>query len=297
MAILCEMHTNLCWSVAFVLFDPDWEKLAPRVKALSRVAPVLLVDNSPEDQHRAAEAAGLIPEAAWLRHGNRAGIAGALNAAADWASTHGEWLLTMDQDSELGTPLALALAAAARRETARGKTAIFAPAHCLEGDHSSPPGPDQWQDVDSVMTSGNLLRLEAWKSIGGFREELFIDSVDHDFCLRLADAQWKVRFNPALQLPHSLGALQRHPVGFGKTLAITHHNPVRRYFITRNRWSTMRWHWRRHPRFVLREFKHQMLDILAIVLFEEKKVSKCKALVWGSWHALKGQLGPAPFRQ
>lgn len=31
-----------------------------------------------------------------------------------------------------------------------------------------------------------LLRLEFAKAIGGFRDDYFIDSVDHEFCLRAA---------------------------------------------------------------------------------------------------------------
>jgi len=42
------------------------------------------------------------------------------------------------------------------------------------------------------MTSGNLLNLHAVKQIGGFSEDLFIDRVDQEYCLRLRMNNFRV---------------------------------------------------------------------------------------------------------
>jgi GT2 family glycosyltransferase len=64
---------------------------------------------------------------------------------------------------------------------------------------------ERFEEKLVVITSGNLLKVSAFERIGGFREDLFIDSVDFDFCLRLKKSGYRImRCNQAI-LYHSLG--------------------------------------------------------------------------------------------
>ncbi len=47
---------------------------------------------------------------------------------------------------------------------------------------------------------------EAWQQTGGFDPRFFLYHEDLDFCLRLRERGWRLRFEPALECLHDLGA-------------------------------------------------------------------------------------------
>lgn len=116
-----------------------------------------------------------------LSYGKNLGIAAALNLAIKKGLECGyEWLLTMDQDSFFDDIQAKKFFESLT--TIDKKTgAIVSPAHKKNSDDNEPC---IYVRKDEVMTSGNLLNLSLTKQIGLFNEDLFIDSVDHDYCLR-----------------------------------------------------------------------------------------------------------------
>lgn len=96
---------------------------------------------------------------------NNQGIAKALNVAASRAFEEGfDWLLTMDQDSQASegmVPTLLEVCAKIPKE----RIGIIAPKYILETD-SSELDQNNIQEVDVVITSGNLLNMCAFKEIG-----------------------------------------------------------------------------------------------------------------------------------
>jgi rhamnosyltransferase len=96
--------------------------------------------------------------------------------------------------------------------------------------------------VDRVITSGNVISLEAWSEVGRFYEPLFIDEVDYDFCYRLREKGLRIIQYTDIRMKHILGDLRRsflpRPAHFG----------VRCYYITRN----MLFIKRKYPQYSLR---------------------------------------------
>jgi rhamnosyltransferase len=83
--------------------------------------------------------------------------------------------------------------------------------------------------VDRVITSGNIINLRIWKRIGEFNEQLFIDEVDHEFCYRLRNQGYNIIQIHTCRMYHSLGINKR-------TLFSHHcqHEGIRLYYIMRN---------------------------------------------------------------
>ena len=67
--------------------------------------------------------------------------------------------------------------------------------------------------VLTPMTSGSLLDLSAYEAVGPFMDELFIDQVDNEFCLRLRAAGFSVleAGEATLQSPSGRRALSPFP--------------------------------------------------------------------------------------
>jgi len=86
-----------------------------------------------------------------------------------------------------------------------------------------PPEPDV-EPLAAALTSGNLLRLAAFKETGGFMEKLFIDYVDVEYCMRLQIHGFSVlRANRAVLL-HRLGGMTSRRF-LGLTVHPVDHSP------------------------------------------------------------------------
>ncbi len=159
------------------------------------------------------------------------GVAKALNIGAEMARNEGfEWLLTMDQDSRFqdGTLEALIQYLENNKTENIG---LISPWHNTK---SGAVKPDiAVEEVMEVMTSGNIINLKAHQQIGGFKEWLFIDSIDIEYGMNLNKHHYKVIRLNNVELEHELGDIKIKHV-LGRNLVCSNHNYIRRYYIVRN---------------------------------------------------------------
>jgi rhamnosyltransferase len=151
-----------------------------------------------------------------------------------------------------------------------------------------------WEELDYVITSGSLISLAAYTAIGPFREELFIDYVDMDYCLRARARGFRVIKTRTPLMTHAIGAYTQHR-WLGKTKWTTNHSPDRRYYIARNDTVMLReygnypaglWRWK--------SFVRSFRLCKRIALYERMKLPKIMAVGQGWWHGVRGRLGPRP---
>jgi len=69
----------------------------------------------------------------------------------------------------------------------------------LDWDHTNPG------DVDWVSGTCMLVRRGAFEEVGGFDERYFMYVEDVDLCWRLRDAGWRVGYEPAGRVVHTIG--------------------------------------------------------------------------------------------
>ncbi|MEJ0034094.1 MAG: glycosyltransferase [Bacteroidota bacterium] len=197
--------------------------------------------------------------------GNNIGVAAALNLGLKKAIDEKfDWLLTMDQDSvfEHGALAELKKVAF----TAKDNIAIVSPFHLTAKAKRKSIAVEE---VRFTMTSGNLVR----PGLGFFEEKLFIDSVDNEYCLRLRKNGYKIiRVNQAV-LNHHLGTLKKNWLGFSTIV----HPASRRYYITRNMLYVMS----KYPEFILFGLKELIKSFVLILLVEDDKINKLKAMIKG----------------
>jgi rhamnosyltransferase len=148
-------------------------------------------------------------------------------------------------------------------------------------------------EVTMLVTSGSMIELEVWTELGGFAEDLFIDYVDIDYCLRVVRAGRKIAVAAATGLRHKLGARQAGRL-LGKDLRPTHHDAFRHYYIARNRVHV----WRRHalavPHWALFDLSFAGFNAFRVLAFESAKWRKLKAVLLGTWDGLLRRRGPCP---
>ncbi len=216
------------------------------------------------------------------------GIAKALNIAAKNAIKDGyDWLLTMDQDSSFeAKELKKMIGFIKINDTSR--LGLISPWHKLKNNLMKPS--ENVEKMIEVMTSGNIVSLKAYKKVGGWKDWMFIDSVDIEFCMNLNIHDYEVlRLNYA-ELEHNLGDIKVKKLLF-KKFSASNHNYIRRYYIVRNVLYVSRLYKKYYPRYCLRLKISILKSIRNILMFEKDKFRKIKSMFRGYIDFKKGKTG------
>ena len=192
---------------------------------------LVVVDNSAiNNQHLFDEIESIHKVYIW--NGENMGIAKALNQGLDILISQGyKFALTFDQDSSFEEKeIEKLLAAAQNLEWER--TGLLSPIHVQQ--NSVPQyNVNEYTQLTAVMTSGNLLNLEVAQALGFFNEQLFIDHVDNEYCLRLNKAGYKVLVANSF-LVHELGKYKDAFILGKRVGGFISHSPDRLYYFVRN---------------------------------------------------------------
>lgn len=277
-----------------VTYFPDSDVLENLSKVRPQVEALVVVDNgSPLASVHLLRAASTEMGFAFLENGENLGIAAALNTGIRWAGDRGfEWIVLFDQDSATTPGFIDAMLRGFANSPSGERLGILVPRYIdKRSGIDLPQDPAHTGGLQTAMTSGTLMRLSLFREHGPFQEELFIDSVDSEYSLRLRSRGYLIEeCNDAILL-HSPG----HP----KTLTLygiylfktANYSPVRRYYQDRNRVWLIRRYWKVFPRFCLRLFRDSLKENVKIILGEDRKWRKCYCSGLGIADALRGRMG------
>ena len=245
---------------------------------------LLLFDNTPDAREPAAWCPAPSGNVTYVAAGGNRGVAAAFNAAARMAArgdfTH---ILTLDQDSVPPPDLAITLFhSLPSAEWLR--TGLVGPQHAREDIRlveraSATP-------VERLMSSGCLVNLDAWRAVGGYNEQFFMDHVDSDFCLRLRRAGYRIVCCHQVVMPHRLGASRVH-VLLGHRFLVNHHPPARRYTMARNTVGLCHLYGRDFPGLRRRQARELTGLAIKILLFERRKGAQLVAIMRGLWDGFR----------
>jgi rhamnosyltransferase len=284
-------------SCALVVSYYPEESLTHLLELLRRIyGAVIVVDNSPEPPKQLLQMEG---PTVILNRENR-GQAAALNQGFRVAMELGfHWIASFDQDS---LPQDEHLAGMRRAHDAHPNKDLIAVIGCNyasgEGETRKVGMPKLEQSesayymLPTVITSGSMTKAAAFRSIGGFREDFFIDHVDHEWCLRARSKGLDVIVSPEILMEHGIGELSYHHF-MGKRLEASNHSPLRRYYWVRNLTLLARSSIFSDMRYILLlVLYHVPCSIVSILLFESQKMNKLKEMLRGLVHGIIGRLGP-----
>jgi len=228
-----------------------------------------------------------------IRNKNNFGIANALNIAANYAIKYNyDWLLTLDQDSKLSPVMIETMLNLYRvlPEKAQNRVAILAP------NYKTIKGFAYRQKVRSkiipaAITSGQLVKKSTFKKIGLYKDNLFIECVDNDFCLR---AKKKGLFTLLVIEAMLYQRIGDNPVlknFLGKKFVLTNHSPVRYYYIYRNSVYLYKKYFTSSFGWVLNNIGSNIKLFIKLIFYEDKKISKILMLLLGIFHGLINHYG------
>jgi rhamnosyltransferase len=262
-----------------VLYNPELNVLSNINSYLEQVDKLFVVDNSDKINESVPEKISLLQKTEYISNKTNLGIAAALNIGAKKAVDEGyDYLLTMDQDSKAAPSMVSTI-----REcfSIDPKIAVVSPVlYQPEGRNINYKSVRPCKQVFTAWTSGNLLDLNMFKLSGGFNEDLFIDYVDHEFCLRLNKMGYKIYVCNKTQLIHNLGKIEEINLLFRKVYP-TNHSAIRLYYRTRNRFYVKNIYRKDFPEFFKQDNKDFWRTFLKVILFEKDKLNKIKLSIRG----------------
>jgi rhamnosyltransferase len=221
------------------------------------------------------------------------GIAAALNIGIRQAHDLGfELFLLLDHDTEL-LPGAIGYLVSVREacRLALGRSPDIVGGayveHC-DGVPCNPPdlsvaSPD-WIEELVVITSGSLIDWRTFADCGLFREDFFIDMVDHEYCLRLRLRGGLVVRTRIPVGRHRLGEMARVSsiLSLGRLRTVTNHTATRRYYQVRNLVLLKRLYGGQFPDFMRAQRRELRSQLRHVLKYEHHRWSK----LWAAWSGL-----------
>jgi len=286
---------NIC--ALIITYYPD-DDLPGRARLIAnQVGRVLIIDNNSPIVVRETllEISSQTPISLILNPENL-GVATALNQGMAWAKENGcQWILALDQDSIISPYLIERYQSIYDAIEPKCSIGILASnfldpfgKDCLWRVKSQ--GKHPWIEVPSAITSGTLLSRIAFDHCGTFRDDLFIDMVDTEYCLRLRSHNYRVYMSREPLMTHPIGTKSRHKLLCAQVF-VSNHSAVRKYYITRNRLVLAAEYLFREPAVVLKELRDSLYSLVTILFYESDKLNKYRAICLGISHALHRRMG------
>ena len=270
-----------------VLYNPNQAVVDNINSYLDDIDLLFAIDNSETIN---LEIIGLIiksPKIQYINNNGNQGVAKALNIAAKQAIERGyEWLLMMDQDSSFNFS-GLQKYLHCTKTFPHSDVALFSPNRFINPDTNVSCS---FTEKLTAITSGSLLNLHLYTSIGEFDENLFIDEVDHDYCLRAHLNHYKIIEFETIYLHHQIGtqeAIKRH----GKIQLINIHSPLRHYYMTRNCLFIFSKYHNYFPEFTRRRIWEVIKTLLFALIYSKERIQRLQYIFKALGHFLIGRKG------
>ncbi len=267
-------------ALVIVSFHPD-EHFGSRVESIAeQFTQIFIIDNSGPE-------APVVPDleinnTQLVRNQVNLGLAKALNIGCTQALEQGfEWAVTLDQDTELSPDYL-------RKIISSWLSSGLSP-HVLGCNYFNVTrarnrfalsGIPHTKIKKTVITSGCLMHLPTWSELGKFRAEYFIDSIDHEFCLRARKRGHRVAINLQPLMTHTIGDNEEYPE-YLKRFAPYSHSSLRTYTNARNTTRTILEYAYEEPAWCIRKMAGLVYEAVAIILLEKQKVARIKAFFTG----------------
>lgn len=277
-----------------VTFEPSQAQVSNIEYIASELDFVFVADNSERGSSVLSDHAACFPDNVQvLLNGNAGGIAGALNVGVQEAiKDFGDcFIFLLDQDSCLPASFFQKQSLFA----VENHRQVVAPKYFdinsrtfgnytrlskwrienIYGEQAVQPF-----EVTFAITSGTLIHSSLFEEVGFFREDYFIDHVDSEFCIRLHEAGHLILINPEVVFEHAIGSRKLRKF-LGINFKPNFHSAARRYYAIRNGIFMIRQHVRFFPSIIWLIFLRIAYEYSGILLFENSRWSKVKALYWG----------------
>lgn len=290
--MLFPTKQNLC--AVITSFNPDPE-FADRILQISKqVSGVVIIDNNsiPEIIYW-LEALSVKSTFHAIFNSSNLGVATALNQGIRWAKVNNyNWVILFDQDTVISDNMVEILFSTYQRIGKWEQIGIIGADYFNIGteDNNDQASTDTcYQEVKSMITSGSLFSIDLFDKIGPFRDDLFIDFIDIEYCLRARFKGFKIIKLKAQLMQQSIGSTTMHKLPWRST-GTSNHSPIRRYYMMRNNIILAKEYFSIDLRWVFSSLFITFKSIPLICFYEKDKLIKLRYTFLGILDGITGKL-------
>lgn len=275
-----------------VLYNPDIERLQENLNTISgQVDEILLIDNGSTNTSRIKSLCGggnyLV-----IFNKDNLGISHALNQILSYSIQNDyDWFITLDQDSVANCYLI---------ENYKSFLQTHPEINCgcitsniidrnFERKEKYNNNCD-YKIINYCITSGSMMNANIISSIGGFDDQMFIDKVDTEICIRMTNNGYqiiRINFDGVL---HEIGHAKQINLVFRKW-DLYNHPPVRRYYMCRNAVYLLK---KYHSAYTLKVLMGEILQTILVLIHEDQKKKKFTFSFYGYRDGIQGRMGSIP---
>lgn len=221
--------------VGIVTFNPEIGRLRENINSIYNQSDLLIIiDNHSSNVDSIKKTINPLERIVLIENSKNCGIAKGLNQMCNYAKQKGyDWILTLDQDSVCPKNLLLEM----KKYIHICNVGIICPRFknniSNNKTNKSNINVNEYDEIDMCITSGSLMRIEAWEKSGKFDDWMFIDCVDYDICMKFKLNNYKVIRINSLILDHHVGE-GNIKYFFNRKIVLYNHNKVRNYYFVRN---------------------------------------------------------------
>jgi len=199
------------------------------------------------------------------------GIAKAINLALKNSfKENNKWLMTLDQDSSFNTNDFKTFINSFYKIKNKKNLAIFTPIHNKKFIKNS------IEEKIFVMTSANIVNVDIALKIGGYDENIFIDEVDHEFCLKIKKKNFIIIQNNAIAINHILGT----KIKKNQKKIVLYHS-IRLYYMSRNYLYIKNIYKDTYPSFFKQRNKYLFIFFLKQIYYGKNKMKNIEMILKG----------------
>ncbi|WP_419885076.1 glycosyltransferase family 2 protein [Paenibacillus sp. B-A-8] len=215
------------------------------------------------------------------------GIARALNQGIEClASMNFDWVLTMDQDSNIGPELLEKYKEFVNKNNTDKIGMLGTNYIDINLNEIKIPGEWNEKEVNEVISSGSFLNMKIFSELKGFKEHYFIDQVDNEYCFRLIKNNYKIFMINGIDLEHSMGDITRITIGPVK-FHLYNQKPIRTFYRTRNMIYMMKEY--KELTLIYSKIMSLLIDFIKIA-FEKESLHKYLYFIKGVKTGILGEL-------
>lgn len=268
-----------------VLYNPDQKVINNINSYIDELDALYLVDNSSADNSTLF----MNEKVEYIPLQKNTGIAHALNVGAKKAIDHNfHYLLTMDQDSMFEKDALKNMKSIIDADDEKDQVGIYSPFH--KTAISEPVPEELFTSPLVVMTSGNIINLDIYKCVEGFKEWMFIDCVDFEYGLNVRKHRYTIKQINTVFLDHELGDYEIKHV-FNKKIFCDNHSALRRYYIVRNSFYLYDMYHNDYPDYCQAVVKQAKQSFFYATVFEKHGFKKLIYMIRGYIDYRKGKKG------
>ena len=243
--------------VGAVLFEPDSaaavSEVCTQLVELSD-APII-IDNSTSERSMAlvrdtCRRHGVELFGNGTNHGTAGGINWLLQIAVERGS---DWLTYFDQDSRVGTQYR------ERLQTLASVDADVAAVGSVFAEYGGVPETGPLRATRYLIASGSSWRVAAVVGAGWCDQDMFLDVVDTELCMRLRARGWRLVVDPHRVMEHHIGS---DPIRIAGPVSASRHPAWRRRLMWRNSVVLARRYARTFPVEVLRHLTVRVVETI-----------------------------------